>query len=48
MAPMVHEEHEVSDEMTTILMPMRVERDLCCISLSLFELPTTAIRVADE
>ena len=48
VAPAVHGEHQASDQAATVLMLLRVERDPCCTSLSLFDVPTRATRVADQ
>ena len=44
----VHGEHQTSVQVAIALMLLRVERDFCCTSRSLFDVPTTATRVADQ
>ena len=46
--PCVHGEYQASDQVATVLMLLRVERELCCTLLSLLDVPTTATLVADQ
>ena len=48
VARAVHGEYQASDQVAIVLMLLRVERDPCCTSLLLFDVPTTATRVADQ